>query len=42
VNKKLVIYLLSKEEDLWFLRMHYPSSIVYGLAWMAVVVAIQY
>jgi hypothetical protein len=42
VNKKLVIYLLSKEEELWFLRMHFSSPIVRGLAQMAIVAPTQY
>jgi hypothetical protein len=42
VNKKLVIYLLSKKEGLWFLRMHSSSPIVCGLAQMAVVATTQH
>jgi hypothetical protein len=37
-----MIYLASKEEELRFLRMHSSSSIVYGLAQMAIIVATQH
>ena len=37
-----MIYLFSKKKRLWFLRMHSSSSIVHGLAWMAVVAATQH
>jgi hypothetical protein len=37
-----VIYLFSKEEELWFLRMYFLSVIMYGLTPMAIVATTQH